>query len=270
MPAGPARALLLDDDRTFRFFVRTALEEVGLVVTECASVAEALAALGSTRFHLIVTDLLLRNESGLDLLRALQARAAAIDDCRVVVLSGALDMPTCIRLAEFPIWRLLVKPVGLDQLQDCAREALAAAAPRVLPRPPALAPGARSLGLDAQHALMRHFAGDLALFLEFRDSCLAQFPHDWQACDKALATGDASRLHHLNHSLKTVLPMIGEPDLAALAAALDEASREADWPRITQLWPLLREGLQRRVLSGQAPVAAAPGQAFVDRPGSAA
>lgn len=246
------RALLLDDDRTFRFFVRSALEELGLDVTECETVAAATAALAQGPYRLVITDLLLREASGLELLRTLQQRPSEADTCHVVVLSGALDEPTCRRLADYQVWRLLAKPVSLDELQDCAREALALAPP---PRPADAGLWVDDTGLtaDERHAVLRHFAGDRTLFDAFRRTCRAQFPDDLQAGDAAFAARDAVPLQHLNHSLKTVLSMIGQPALASLAVGLDEACRDGDWPRIEQLWARLSTGLRRSAAAADLP-----------------
>lgn len=68
------RVLLVDDDRIIRFITRTALEIDGLEVFECASGAEALAAMPGVRPDLVLLDVMMPGMSGLDVLWHLRAQ----------------------------------------------------------------------------------------------------------------------------------------------------------------------------------------------------
>lgn len=231
-----ARVLLLDDDPTIRLFVSLALADLGVEVVACDTVDGALAELLAAPCALLLIDLVLRKGSGYELLHALRRTPTLIGQARVVVLSAAIDAAARQRLASLGVWRCLPKPASLDQLQACTREALACAA--------AIVPAAPAVELAPETAVQRHFGGDQPLFEAFRAACLAQFPNDLSNAETALAQQDAAALQRLGHTLKTVLTMLGHPELAREAAALDEAAEAADWPRITSSWALLRRGLQ--------------------------
>lgn len=68
-----ARILIVDDDEGVRSFLAEALETGSHQITEAASGEEALRCLRAQRFHLLITDLRMPGQGGLDLLR--QARS---------------------------------------------------------------------------------------------------------------------------------------------------------------------------------------------------
>src|SRR5579884_2304746 len=68
--------LVVDDDARLRDLLRRYLAENGFRVTVAADAADARAQLASFAFDLIVLDVMLPGESGLDLTRALRAATA--------------------------------------------------------------------------------------------------------------------------------------------------------------------------------------------------
>lgn len=269
-----ARLVLLEDDASIRRFVAMALEDAPIELVECETVAEALSALKAGPVTLLITDLMLRDESGFDLLQAIDADPALIGTGRVAVFSAGLAANVMSQLQRFKVWRMLSKPASLAQLDACVSDALAevasmatgpgAAAPaaphaaqadagadaRVAPGDGAITATHAEHRVEAQAsaaaataAVAEHFGGDQALFDAYRAACLAQFPRDVDEGDAALAAGDAATLRRLCHSLRSVLQMIGQPGLADQAAALDAASAQLDTPRLPGLWHPLRAGL---------------------------
>ena len=82
------RLLLVDDDAALRALVRTTFEAVDLVVEEAESAREARRRIEARRPDVIVLDVLMPGESGLDLCRSLKSdpATAAIP---IVLLSGS-------------------------------------------------------------------------------------------------------------------------------------------------------------------------------------
>lgn len=237
------RVLLVDDDASIRRFVALALEELDVTLLACASVAEALAALRQEPVQLLLTDLMMPGENGLDLLQQLHDEPALRGGALQVVFSAGLGAAAQQRLAGFDIWRQLSKPVSVLILEDCVREALS---PRQLVSSDALkTPSADvgSLSGDELAAIAAHFGGDLGLFLAFRASCLTQFEADMAKGDGGLAPGKLSDLHHLAHSLKSVLATLGQPPLAAVARQLEGCAAGGDAHQAARLWTELRNGL---------------------------
>lgn len=69
-----AKILIVDDEPSIRLLYRDTLEEEGHEVMEAATGSEATGLLDGGTFDLIVLDIRLREESGLNLLQALVHR----------------------------------------------------------------------------------------------------------------------------------------------------------------------------------------------------
>lgn len=95
---------------------------------------------------------------------------------------------------------------------------------------------------DEQALIDSYFDGDRALYEEYKALCRDQFKLDAAQGDQACASGDATGLRHLAHSLKTVLRSLGRADLAELAFAIEELAVD-DRAAACARWPALRDGL---------------------------
>jgi response regulator RpfG family c-di-GMP phosphodiesterase len=82
------RLLLVDDDAALRALVRTTFEAVDLVVEEAESAREARRRIKERRPDVIVLDVLMPGESGLDLCRSLKSDPATAS-IPIVLLSGS-------------------------------------------------------------------------------------------------------------------------------------------------------------------------------------
>ncbi len=85
------RLLLVDDDPALRALVRATFDDVGVEVVEADSATAARAALARARPDVIVLDVVMPRESGLDLCRELKASPSTAE-IPVVLLSGAHQM----------------------------------------------------------------------------------------------------------------------------------------------------------------------------------
>ena len=84
----PMRLLLVDDDAGLRALVRTTFDDVGVDVVEAESAAAARESIGDRRPDVIVLDVVMPRESGLDLCRELK-RAPATAAIPILLLSGS-------------------------------------------------------------------------------------------------------------------------------------------------------------------------------------
>lgn len=99
-----------------------------------------------------------------------------------------------------------------------------------------------SLSPTEREAIEAYFGSDADLYRAFRAACLAQFPVDVRNGDQAVARADGVALHHLVHSLKSVLLTLGHPDLSALACRAEQAV-EAGEGAAPEAWATLRQAL---------------------------
>ncbi|MGP1397383.1 MAG: response regulator [Inquilinaceae bacterium] len=72
MNGAPAHILVIDDDRRLRELLRKYLADNGFMVTTASDAADARAKLGALSFDLMVMDVMMPGESGLDLTVALR------------------------------------------------------------------------------------------------------------------------------------------------------------------------------------------------------
>ncbi len=243
---GRPRVLLVEDDASLQRFVRLALEDMEIELLCCASVDEALATLAALKaelgVRLILTDLMLPDRSGFDLIQALAEAPVLLGEARLVVFSAGLTPAVRQRLEEGGrVWRLLSKPCTVGELEACVREAV------LLPTPvpaPAAGPDAAPLPDEEAGAVERHFGGNRALYLAFRASCLPQFVLDVRAGELACRQRDMPALRRLAHSLKSVLLTLGHSQASELARQLEGCAEHEDLESARQLWEQLREQMQ--------------------------
>jgi len=80
--------LVVDDNSDHRKGFRTLLESGGYSVVECNSGKEALTALQTTNFDLMILDLSMPDVDGFDVLRAVRSKHPEL---KIVVVSGFLQ-----------------------------------------------------------------------------------------------------------------------------------------------------------------------------------
>jgi DNA-binding response OmpR family regulator len=144
----------------------------------CGSVAQARAWLDAHGApDLLLTDLMLPDETGLEFISALRAGADWQQTLPVLVMTAGVQPESMQQLASLDVCQVLIKPLAIDALRDAVRGALQA-----------------RLSIPARTAVDTRFGGDTAMFETFRDAALAQFPVDSRQIDEALARADAGAL----------------------------------------------------------------------------
>jgi DNA-binding response OmpR family regulator len=234
------RILLVEDDAMIRRFVRMALEVLPVELVEAATLAAAQRALQAGDFALVLTDLMLPDGHGTELLGDLQALPPEAAPMRVVFSAG-VSAAMREQLQALGVARILEKPVPLAALLDCAEQALARA-PAPASEAAALPPGEPAGAADPDAPVIeRHFGGDARLFHAFKASALAQFAHDVEAGEQALRAGDVAAMRRTAHNLKSVLRLLGEDEGAGHALALEvAASGAASMDALAPLWQTVR------------------------------
>jgi hypothetical protein len=84
----PARILVADDDAPVRAFLRAVLESDGYEVTEAADGKQALQGVRTGRVDLVITDLVMPEQEGIETIRALRKEVPGIG---IIAISGAFD-----------------------------------------------------------------------------------------------------------------------------------------------------------------------------------
>ena len=119
-----AKILVVDDDLGVRRVILRALSALGHDIIEATNGVEALAMYKENPVDLVITDLIMPEKDGIELIRELQEIRAGL---KVIAISGGgrhgkLEL---LDLAEaFGAQRVLSKPIHLDDLIETLEELL--------------------------------------------------------------------------------------------------------------------------------------------------
>ena len=119
--------LIVDDEKNIRRTLRMVLEGDGHAVHEAASMVEAEAVLAATGVDLVLLDIKLGDDNGLDLLRKLRARG---DDGRgdadvpVVMISGHATVDDAVAATKLGAFDFMEKPLDRNRVVVTVRNAL--------------------------------------------------------------------------------------------------------------------------------------------------
>ena len=114
--------LVVDDETSLRNTFRIFLERDGYnTVLAVGSFDEAVAAISSTIFDLIVTDIVLGRHSGIDLLKKVRELGLA---CPVVIVTGYPHVDTASEAVRLGAFDYIPKPVEKETLLKAARLAI--------------------------------------------------------------------------------------------------------------------------------------------------
>ncbi len=112
--------LIVEDERATREGLRSALEEEFDVYT-ASSATEALAILKSEPIKILLTDLRLGGDSGMDLLDA----ALALPEPPVAIMMTAYgSVDTAVEAMRRGAWHFVTKPLNLDEVEMLLKRAL--------------------------------------------------------------------------------------------------------------------------------------------------
>jgi len=115
------RILVVDDERLQREIIILTLKKGGYELCEAANVHEALALLDKKEFDLILTDLMLPGQSGMELLE--QVQKVDPDQC-VVMMTAHGSIRTAVEAIQKGAFNYLEKPIEGDQLCLAVTKAL--------------------------------------------------------------------------------------------------------------------------------------------------
>jgi two-component system, NtrC family, nitrogen regulation response regulator NtrX len=120
--------LIVDDEKNIRRTVRMVLEGEGHVVHEAGSIAEADAVLARATVDVILLDVKLGDDNGLDLLRTLKTRGedggGLHSDVPVVMISGHATIEDAVAATRLGAFDFMEKPLDRNRVMVTVRNAL--------------------------------------------------------------------------------------------------------------------------------------------------
>jgi signal transduction histidine kinase/DNA-binding NarL/FixJ family response regulator len=212
-PDARLHILLAEDNPTNRLVARRMIERLGHQADTVGTGTEAIAALGLTRYDLILMDVMMPEMDGLTATR--QIRAAERPEARIAIVgltagSSATNLAACI---DAGMDAVTTKPVTLASLRAAIAEGQATSgryktAERQDAMPPRLRELAGMLGEDAVAEIVHAFTEDTQAALT---AMRAAASHD-----------DGNTIYRCAHSVAGAARNVGADALAERAAALEE------------------------------------------------
>ena len=115
------RILVVDDEKLQREIIILTLKKEGHELAEAAGVREALALMDKREFDLILTDLMMQGQTGMELLELVQKVDA--EQC-VIMMTAHGSIKTAVEAIQKGAFNYLEKPIEGDQLILAVSKAL--------------------------------------------------------------------------------------------------------------------------------------------------
>ncbi|RPI47321.1 MAG: nitrogen regulation protein NR(I) [Betaproteobacteria bacterium] len=122
-PATPSAkpVWIIDDDRSIRWVFEKALAREGIDFRTFSSASEALAALASGVPEVVVSDIRMSGESGLDLLQSFKERHPQLP---VIIMTAYSDLDSAVAAFQGGAFEYLPKPFDVDHAVELIRRAM--------------------------------------------------------------------------------------------------------------------------------------------------
>jgi len=117
----PSTVIVVDDDASIRTVVRQALQRAGHMVRTSDSAAGMWKLIEEGVGDVLVTDVLLPDANGLDMIPLVTARRP---DLPVIVMSAQNTLSTAVRATEQGAFDYLPKPFDLNELTRTVQSAI--------------------------------------------------------------------------------------------------------------------------------------------------
>ena len=105
-----SKVLVVDDDRFSRTFCRQILEEENaLLVEEASGVDEALSRIQEGDIDLVISDLVMPEKNGLDLVEALRLESPGL---RVILITGHATIESAVKAMKMGALDYIRKPLN--------------------------------------------------------------------------------------------------------------------------------------------------------------
>ena len=107
------RVLVVDDEQAFRGILRSFVESLGYTCTDADSAQTALGLLKKDHFPIVISDIVMPEMDGLELLRAIKKRHSDVD---VLIITGYRSDYSAMKIVQAGASDFLAKPFSLEQL----------------------------------------------------------------------------------------------------------------------------------------------------------
>jgi two-component system nitrogen regulation response regulator GlnG len=150
---------IVDDDESIRWVLEKALARESLATRSFSNVRDALEALQTSMPQVLVSDIRMPGESGLELLQAVKAKHPGLP---VIIITAFSDLDSAVAAFQGGAFEYLAKPFDVDKAVELIRRAIeeslresiveqsAAETPEILGQAPAMQDVFRAIGRLSQ------------------------------------------------------------------------------------------------------------------------
>jgi len=238
----PLRVLLAEDSLVNQKLAVGLLEKHGHAVVVANDGREAIAAMESGEFDLVLMDVQMPHVDGFEATAAIRAAEARSGGHVPVIAMTAHamkgDREKCL---EAGMDDYVAKPVRARTLFGTIRKVLDAGNP---PHPSPAPAGEEDAAVDWAHAL-EGVQGDSDLLREVVRAFLEESPGMLASIREAVAKGRADELRRASHTLKSTLRLFGQLPAFRHARKLEELGEAGAVDRAGQVLAALEESLAR-------------------------
>jgi putative nucleotidyltransferase with HDIG domain len=114
------RVLVIDDEKSWRVTLCEFLSREGYATDQASEPDQALALIDENEYDVIVTDITMPHESGLELIGRIRERS---DASQIVLMTGEPTVDTAVRAVQYGVSDYLTKPISHDTLIKSVRNA---------------------------------------------------------------------------------------------------------------------------------------------------
>jgi two-component system, NtrC family, nitrogen regulation response regulator GlnG len=112
---------IVDDDRSIRWVFEKALSREGIAYNSFATAREALDALAGAAPQVLISDIRMPGQSGIELLQEVKQKYPAVP---VIVMTAYSDLESAVAAFQGGAYEYLPKPFDVDQAVELIRRAL--------------------------------------------------------------------------------------------------------------------------------------------------
>lgn len=120
LPGNAIRVLIVDDDEAHAQAVAESLQRVGYDCTVAGASKRAVQLIESQTFEVIVTDLMMDEVDGLEILRKSKEE---LPDAEVILLTGHASIKTAVAAGQHGVHTYLTKPLDITELRHAVEKA---------------------------------------------------------------------------------------------------------------------------------------------------
>ncbi len=113
--------MILDDEPIVCERLRSTLEKVNLDIETFTDPNEAVKRFGTKKFHLLITDLKMKELDGIEILKMVQKVSP---ETKVIIITGFATVEKAREALKIGAYDFIAKPFKLSQLRDLVIKAL--------------------------------------------------------------------------------------------------------------------------------------------------